>query len=273
MRIRRFLAFPVLTLIVLADIAYAAPSKPRVLESTAPVYPESSQRAQEQGDVLVRVLVSQEGTPLAVTLARTSGFPSLDAAAIEAARQWKYAAGTDDAGNAIEAPIQFNVRFTLDDSPPPPLAFDVATRTKIERQWYSLIDLSVIVDRTWRRCRSPFEPAKSVVKFREFYEAIAPEISGRESYLQIYFKDHPKDAVDEMIRREKQISAAVTSHFIENATFNQKSPKTWCEPFMAGAQAAMVQFMQKKEVDWDSPEVAVIRVLRTTRRKLMEPRR
>jgi TonB family protein len=273
MRTIQFVASPILALLLLGGVAYAAPSKPKILESTAPVYPESSRRAQEQGDVMVRVLVSREGQPLAVTLARTSGFPSLDAAALEAAKQWKYSAGTDDAGKAIEAPIQFNVRFALDDSPPPPPAFDLETRSKIEHEWYNLIDLSVIVDRTWRRCRSPFEPAKSVVKFREFYEALAPEISVRESYLQLYFKDHPKKAVDEMIRREKQISAAVTARFIENATLHQKSPKTWCEPFMAGAQAAMGQFMQKKEVDWRSPEVAMIGMLRTKRRELMEPRR
>ncbi|HUQ08798.1 MAG TPA: energy transducer TonB [Steroidobacteraceae bacterium] len=256
-----------------AGTSSAAPSKPKIVEAAPPIYPESSRRAQEHGDVLVRVLVSQQGRPLDVTLARSSGYPALDAAALEAVKLWKYAPATDDAGKAIDAQTQFNVRFQLDDSPPPPPAFDAETRAKIENEWYSLIDLSVIVDRTWRRCRSLSEPGSSVEKFRDFYEALAPEISARESYLHLYFKDHPKDQVERMIRFEKQGSAAAIAYFIENATLNQKSPKTWCEPLMAESQAAMNQFMRSKEVDWAAPDLRIIRALHTPRRKLMEPRR
>lgn len=254
-------------------IAAAAPSKPRILEATPPDYPATSRRAQEHGDVLVRVLVSAQGAPLEVSLIRSSGYPAMDAAAIEAVKLWKYAPGTNQAGDVVDAPIQFNVRFQLDDSPPPPPAFDAETRARIETEWYSLIDLSVIVDRTWRRCRSLTEPGSSVEKFRDFYEALAPEISMRESYLQLFFKDHPKEEVERMIRVEKQGSAAAIALFIENATLNQKSPKTWCEPLLASGQVAMDQFMRKKEVDWSAPELRTIRPLHTTRRKLMEPRR
>lgn len=253
--------------------AASAATKARILEASPPNYPEASRRAQEHGDVLVRVVISKEGTALEATVARSSGFPALDASALDAVKLWKYAPAADDAGNAIDAPLQFNVRFQLDDSAPPPPAFDAETRAKIENEWYSLNDLSVIVDRTWRRCRSPFEPSRSVEKFRDFYEAIAPEISMRESYLQLYFKDHPKDSVDEMIRSEKQGSAAGIAYIIENATFNQKSPKPWCDQFMAASQAAMNQFMQKKEIDWKAPELRAIRFLHYPRSKLMEPRR
>lgn len=63
------------------------------------------------------------------------------------------------------------------------------------------------------------------------------------------------------------------SNFIQNATLNQKSPKTWCDPLMAGAQAAMDQFMQKKEIDWTAHDLQAIRFLHLDRRKLMKPRR
>jgi TonB family protein len=257
----------------LAGSPDTGPSRPKIVEAKPPTYPDASRRAQEQGDVMVRVVVSKQGAPIEVTLARTSGFPALDAAALEAVKTWQYAAATDAAGNTIEAPIQFNVRFELDDSPPPPPAFDTETRAKIEREWYSLIDLSVIVDRTWVRCRSPFQPRSSVEQFPAFYDALAPEISMRESYLQLYFKEHPKKKVDAMIRDEKQISAALISSVIQDLTLNQKSPKIACEPFMAAAQVAMDHFVRTKAVDWEAAEVRVIRPLHQSRKKLMEPRR
>lgn len=258
--------------LLVASSAFAA-SKPRIVETTAPAYPEASRRAQEHGDVLVRVVVSKEGAPLEVTVARSSGFPALDAAAVEAVRGWKFAAALDEGGKPVEAPLQFKVQFNLDDSPPPPVAFDEATKLKIENEWYSLIDLSTIVDRTWRHCRSLTEPASSVKKYQAFFDALAPEISARESYLHLYFKDASKDAVDKMLRDEHQFSAGVIALLIENVTLNNKSPKVWCEPLTAGYLAAIEQFMSTRQVDWTAPELARIKPFHLPREKPLQPHR
>ena len=55
----------------------------------APVYPEIARRRGEQGQVMLRVSVSTDGTPLEVDVHDTSGYPSLDSAALNAVRQWR----------------------------------------------------------------------------------------------------------------------------------------------------------------------------------------
>ena len=53
------------------------------LQKPAPVYPTFSRRMQEEGKVILRVLVSLKGKPEQVEIQKSSGFPRLD----EAARQ------------------------------------------------------------------------------------------------------------------------------------------------------------------------------------------
>lgn len=69
-------------------------AQPDYLRNPPPVYPEASREKREQGTVLVRVLVSPRGTPQAVALDRSSGFGSLDRAALEAVRRWRFRAAT-----------------------------------------------------------------------------------------------------------------------------------------------------------------------------------
>ncbi|MBC8027194.1 MAG: energy transducer TonB [Steroidobacteraceae bacterium] len=262
-----------LVLLLMATSAAATPSKPRILETTPPIYPEDSRRAQEHGDVSVRVFITKDGTVASAEVARSSGFPALDSAAVDAAKRWKFSAGTDEAGNAVDAPLQFKVQFNLDHSAPPPATFDAETKRKVEEEWYSLIHFSTIVDRTWRRCRSLTQPSNSVEQYPAFFAVLAPEISVRESYMHLYFKDAPREAVKKMLRDEHQISAAVISNMIQNATLNNKSPKIACVPFTAAMQFGMDRFMQRKSVDWDAPQMAPIRVLHLQRRKPLEPKR
>ncbi len=53
-------------------------------------YPPASIRAREQGTVLLRVLVDAEGRVERVEIARSSGYPKLDAAAREAVRRGRF---------------------------------------------------------------------------------------------------------------------------------------------------------------------------------------
>jgi protein TonB len=80
----------------------------------APAYPEIARRRGEQGNVMLRVNVSADGAPLAVDLAATSGYPSLDAAAQSAVRQWRFVPATQG-GISIAAVAEIPVRFRLDN--------------------------------------------------------------------------------------------------------------------------------------------------------------
>ncbi|NYT65958.1 energy transducer TonB [Alcaligenaceae bacterium] len=77
-----------------------------------PVYPRSSQRRQEQGRVVVRVLISAEGKVLDVQVRSSSGFDSLDQAAIKAARSARFKPYTEN-GIAYRAMADLPFDFVL----------------------------------------------------------------------------------------------------------------------------------------------------------------
>lgn len=55
-----------------------------------PTYPERAQREGWEGTVFLRVLINHEGKPEKVEVGRSSGFESLDRAAIEAVKDWRF---------------------------------------------------------------------------------------------------------------------------------------------------------------------------------------
>jgi len=80
----------------------------------APIYPAIALRRGEQGRVMLRVSVSADGAPLEVDVAQTSGFPSLDSAALSAVRQWRFVPATQ-AGRPIAAIADVPVRFRIEN--------------------------------------------------------------------------------------------------------------------------------------------------------------
>lgn len=88
-----------------APPSLAAPSNAPVAATTTPpnftaaylknpgaVYPIGSRRRREQGVVRLRVQVSADGAPAQVLLDRSSGWPELDAAALDVVKKrWKFA--------------------------------------------------------------------------------------------------------------------------------------------------------------------------------------
>jgi protein TonB len=60
------------------------------LDNPAPSYPPLSRRLGEQGGVLLRVLVTRDGSAEQVLLVRSSGYARLDTAAMEAVRRWRF---------------------------------------------------------------------------------------------------------------------------------------------------------------------------------------
>jgi protein TonB len=82
---------------------------------TQPEYPPASRRAGEEGTVQLQVLVLESGRAGEVKVARSSGFPKLDEAAInEVKRNWRFVPGKED-GKPVAMWHTFAVTFRLTD--------------------------------------------------------------------------------------------------------------------------------------------------------------
>lgn len=85
----------------------------RYLHAPAPAYPRDALRVGAQGTVTLRVLVGVDGSPLEVSVERSSGNRSLDTAArTQVLRQWKFQPATDN-GRPVQAyglvPVDFKL--------------------------------------------------------------------------------------------------------------------------------------------------------------------
>ncbi len=80
------------------------------LHNPKPVYPALSRRLNEEGKVLLKVRVSAQGAPLEVAVSKSSGFPRLDAAAIDAVGRWRFVParrGDEPLDSSVVVPIAF----------------------------------------------------------------------------------------------------------------------------------------------------------------------
>lgn len=79
-------------------------------------YPAGSVRREEQGAPVIEACVGPDSRLLREpVVAVTSGFPDLDAAAINVAKATRYAAGTENGKPLPESCIRFKVKFILRD--------------------------------------------------------------------------------------------------------------------------------------------------------------
>lgn len=69
-------------------------TRPRLRTTDKPIYPVASIRAQEQGVSGIEVCVSANGRVTSASLAKSSGFPRLDDAAIKWVRNARFSPGT-----------------------------------------------------------------------------------------------------------------------------------------------------------------------------------
>jgi len=77
-----------------------------------PDYPYRARRAGHQGRVVLKVAVGADGVPVAVTVERSSGHDSLDDAALDTVRRWRFAPATVGGvavAGAVEVPITFRL--------------------------------------------------------------------------------------------------------------------------------------------------------------------
>ena len=85
---------------------------PRYRSNPRPEYPVASRRRHEEGEVRLLITVSPEGRPLQVSLAKSSGHPLLDEAAIGAVRRWTFEPARA-AQIAVTSEVVVPVRFSL----------------------------------------------------------------------------------------------------------------------------------------------------------------
>jgi protein TonB len=82
---------------------------------TQPEYPPAARRAGEEGTVTLKVLVTDGGRAGQVEVAKSSGFPKLDEAAVkEVQRNWRFVPGKED-GKPVSMWHTFAVTFRLTD--------------------------------------------------------------------------------------------------------------------------------------------------------------
>ncbi len=75
-----------------------------------PEYPKMSQRLNEQGTVVLTVLVKSDGSAGDVEVKSSTGFPRLDRAAMEAVRSWHFNPATID-GKPIDKTYEVPITF------------------------------------------------------------------------------------------------------------------------------------------------------------------
>lgn len=108
-----------------ANVSSSAPSRParsdqpRLIgrvdylgQRPVPVYPRLSERRGEQGRVIVRVLISAQGSVVSVSVRHSSGYSRLDSAALDAARAARFKPYTEN-GIAYAAMADIPFDFVL----------------------------------------------------------------------------------------------------------------------------------------------------------------
>ncbi len=78
-----------------------------------PVYPEAAAMRGEQGEVDVVIHVSPSGLPFGVDVARSSGYPALDQAAVHAVQTWRFVPAVKD-GQPIPSEVPMHFVFSMD---------------------------------------------------------------------------------------------------------------------------------------------------------------
>lgn len=82
------------------------------LQNPPPAYPLMSRRRGEKGTVMLRVYVSAQGEAESVQVRTSSGYASLDTAALEAVRRWRFVParqGTQPVAAFVIVPIVFSL--------------------------------------------------------------------------------------------------------------------------------------------------------------------
>lgn len=89
-------------------------SKVRARSRPKPIFPREAKRAEQQGTVMVVVEVTASGSVASVAILRSSGFPLLDNAALQAVRRYTFEPAIKS-GIPVASRAEIPVRFDLTD--------------------------------------------------------------------------------------------------------------------------------------------------------------
>ncbi|WP_163371708.1 energy transducer TonB [Endozoicomonas acroporae] len=65
-------------------------TEPEIRDWVQPRYPKLAQRRNQQGVVMLDVIVDERGRPITIDVLESSGYPLLDRAAIDAVKRWSF---------------------------------------------------------------------------------------------------------------------------------------------------------------------------------------
>lgn len=88
-------------------------TRARYLEAMRPPYPKRAREMGWEGTVVLRVEVQPDGTVGAASVHRTSGYLTLDEAALIAVKRWRFAPPTDGAFSfaaVVDVPVRFDLK-------------------------------------------------------------------------------------------------------------------------------------------------------------------
>jgi protein TonB len=88
------------------------PTRPALLSLPSPAYPRELREEGITGSVRVCISVSRDGRPSSVSITRSSGHPSMDSAALDAARRARFSPATKN-GSPVESRITITIRFNI----------------------------------------------------------------------------------------------------------------------------------------------------------------
>ena len=86
--------------------------RPELVMLVPPVYPKDAEKKGIEGEVIMRILVTEKGTVDEVEIAQSSGFPSMDEAAVRAAKRNRFRPAIQD-GQRVAMWINWSTQFTL----------------------------------------------------------------------------------------------------------------------------------------------------------------
>ncbi|MBU3556009.1 energy transducer TonB [Polynucleobacter sp. Ross1-W9] len=92
----------------------AAGKARQAVHNPKPHYPLASRRLREQGLVLVKLCVNEEGIVGEIAVSKGSGFQSLDQSALKALSQWRFTPITSNSTNFFSQCFQMPVQFRLE---------------------------------------------------------------------------------------------------------------------------------------------------------------
>lgn len=96
----------------MADIGASEDTSYR--RANPPRYPPQAIRRRMEGEVMLRVLVSVDGSPLKVEIEKSSRFRELDQAAMQAVKKWKFNPEVRN-GRSVEGWVLVPINFKLNE--------------------------------------------------------------------------------------------------------------------------------------------------------------